>query len=265
MLDAVTQFVKNAAREELLPRFADIKRSFKSDGSVVTEADLAVQNRLTKELTAFAPAYRVLGEEMTEADQLALIESGDMGFWCLDPLDGTSNFAAGIPFFTVSLALVLHREPVLGIIYDPIRDECFTAIKRQGAWLNGTPLHCKPAGLPLNRAMAVVDLKRLGSLASRLVTSPPYSSQRNFGSVTLQWCWLAANRYHVYLHGRQKLWDYAAGALILREAGGFSETLDGEVILNHDLQPHSAMAASDPELFIAWKDWLNSQLAGNPA
>ena len=68
MLDAVTQFVKNAAREELLPRFADIKRSFKSDGSVVTEADLAVQNRLTKELTAFAPAYRVLGEEMTEAD-----------------------------------------------------------------------------------------------------------------------------------------------------------------------------------------------------
>ena len=87
---------------------------------------------------------------------------------------------------------------------------------------------------------------------------PPYLSQRNFGSVVLEWCWLAAGRFHVYLHGGQKLWDYAAGSLILSETGGFALTLNGAPVCCADLQPSSVVAALDAKLFQEWKMWLDS-------
>jgi myo-inositol-1(or 4)-monophosphatase len=257
MLEALAQIVRTAAREELLPRFAEAERRWKPDGSIVTEADLAMQQRMTFELAAFAPQYRLLGEEMPVEEQHALLQIRQGGLWCLDPLDGTSNFASGIPFFSVSLGLLIDRKPSLGLVYDPIRDECFMAVKGHGASLNGKPLHCGPIGLPLRKVIAVVDFKRLSPpLASALVSSPPYFSQRNFGSVALEWSWLAASRFQVYLHGRQMLWDYAAGALILAEAGGCSENLLGDPIFSEQLQPSSAVAACTPELFADWKKWL---------
>lgn len=109
----------------------------------------------------------------------------------------------------------------------------------------------------------MVDFKRLGSvLATELVTRPPYSSQRYLGSGALEWCWLAAGRFHVYLHGKQKLWDYAAGALILSEAGGCAETLQGEPIFSHELQPRSVVAAADARSFAEWRTWLAEQAVG---
>jgi len=257
MLEALAQIVKTAAREELLPRFAGIERRFKADGSIVTEADLAMQRRLAGELAAFAPQYRLLGEEMAEDEQQALLTDGGEGLWCLDPLDGTSNFASGVPFFSVSLGLLIDRKPALGLVYDPIRDECFAARAGVGAWLNGRPLHCHPAGVSLRKGIAVVDFKRLSpALAGALVARPPYCSQRNFGSVALEWCWLAANRFQVYLHGKQQLWDYAAGVLVLAEAGGMAESLEGEPIYTPALQARSAVAACDAALFDEWRAWL---------
>lgn len=257
MLEALAQIVKTAAREELLPRFAGSERRFKADGSVVTEADLAMQRRLAEELAAFAPRYRLLGEEMDAAEQESLLAAGDGGLWCLDPLDGTRNFAGGIPYFCVSLGLLVGREPVLGLVYDPVRDECFAAEAGRGASLNGRPLRCRPAGLELRRVIGVVDFKRLpAGLAQALALRPPYGSQRYFGSGALEWAWLAAGRFQVYLHGRQKLWDYAAGALILAEAGGFSASLEGGPVFTPALQPRSAVAACDAALFREWRDWL---------
>lgn len=259
MLEALAQIVKTAAREELLPRFAGIERRFKADGSIVTEADFAMQRRLAEELAVFAPQYRLLGEEMTAMEQQLVLESGDEGLWCLDPLDGTRNFASGIPFFSVSLGLLIDRKPALGLVYDPIRDECFTARAGSGAWLNGKPLHCHPTGVSLRKGIAVVDFKRLPpALAGDLVARPPYSSHRNFGSVALEWCWLTANRFQVYLHGKQQLWDYAAGVLVLAESGGFAETLEGGPIYTQALQPRSAVAACDGVLFEEWRAWLDS-------
>ena len=105
--------------------------------------------------------------------------------------------------------------------------------------------------------MALIDLKRFFlELAGCLVVSLPYKSQRSFGAVALDWCWLAAGRCHVYLHGKQKLWDYAAGCLILAEAGGSAVTLEGEPVFKPTLEPRSAAAALDPELFAQWKAWL---------
>ncbi len=115
---------------------------------------------------------------------------------------------------------------------------------------------------PLSEGVALIDLKRLPrALAARLASDPPYQSQRSFGAVALDWCWLAAGRCHVYLHGQQKLWDYAAGCLILQEAGGQAVTLEGEAVFATTLEPRSAAAALDPEVFRQWTAWLGIAVA----
>jgi len=257
-LGLLREIVMSAAREELLPRFARVKRGRKADGSVVTEADLVVQQRLAEALQTRWPDTVFLGEEMSAAEQDALLTTG-RPMWCLDPLDGTGNFAAGIPFFSVSLALLDQGRAMAGIVYDPVRDECFSALYGQGAQLNDTALASVHTGLTLQQATGLIDFKRLPrELAVRLVSDIPYASQRSFGSVALDWCWIAAGRCHVYLHGRQNLWDYAAGHLILQEAGGRAMTLSGEAVFVKTLQPRSAVAALDADLFDEWTRWLGS-------
>jgi myo-inositol-1(or 4)-monophosphatase len=171
----------------------------------------------------------------------------------LGPLDGTSNFAAGIPYFCVSLALLRQGEVELAIIYDPLREECFSAERGKGAWVNGEPLRAPQASRPLKQGIALIDLKRLTpELAARVVTHPPYSSQRNLGSGALDWCYVASGRVDVYLHGGQKLWDYAAGQLILAEAGGHASTLNGESVLINALHPRSVVGAADEGNYRQW-------------
>jgi len=259
-LTVLKNIIISAAQEELLPRFALVERQHKRDGSVLTEADLAVQSRIAAQLLQQWPETVFLGEEMTAAEQTKLLASSQP-VWCLDPLDGTSNFAAGIPYFCISLALLQQGEVLLGMVYDPVRDECFTASREQGAQLNGEPLQVQQTSLELGQTTALIDFKRLDkALATRLVTQIPYASQRSFGSVALDWCWLAAGRCHVYLHGRSNIWDYAAGNFIFDAAGGYSTTLDGEAVFTHALTPRSSVAAVDQSLFSAWTEWLGITL-----
>lgn len=255
-LSELCPLIVKAAREELLPRFARSERHYKADGSVVTEADLAMQQRLCTELAARWPEYGLLGEEMPAERQRAVFD-GPGGFWCLDPVDGTSNYAAGLPFFAVSLALMVERRPLLGVVYDPVRDECFSARVGAGAWCNDRPLRLAGEAMLLHRCIALVDFKRLpGPLAARLATHPPYASQRNLGSAALEWCWLAAGRVQLYLHGRQSLWDLAAAALILTEAGGACCQLDGSPLLDDRLSPRGVMAATGPGLLAELRGWM---------
>jgi myo-inositol-1(or 4)-monophosphatase len=257
-LQELSGLVTDIADRELPPRFNCRRGERKSDGSLVTEADLVMQEELAGALRRQWPDTAVLGEEMSADEQLAALQRTVDGVWCIDPLDGTSNFAAGVPCYAVSVALVRQGEPRLAVVYDPNRKECFAASPGQGAWLNGERLGACRLATPLREAMALIDLKRLpAALASRLAAAPPYKSQRNFGSVALEWCWLAAGRCHVYLHGRQQLWDYAAGCLILTEAGGRAVTLAGEPVFAPTLDPRSAAAALDSALFEEWKTWLN--------
>ena len=187
--------VARLAAQEILPRFAGTESSEKADGSVVTQADSAMQQALFDYLSRHWPQSLLLGEEMAPAQQQELLAQGEKALWCLDPLDGTSNFVAGLPFFSVSLALLQHGQPQLGIVYDPVRDECFVAIAEQGVWLNGVPLQHRPAPSALAQSIAVVDFKRLTpTLAARIAQDPPFRSQRNFGSCALEWAWLAAGR-----------------------------------------------------------------------
>ncbi len=264
ILSRLREIVVLAAREELMRRFAEVRRSIKADGSVVTAADTAMQSRMQSDLAAAWPQYGFLGEEMSEEEQSRLLREGGAGLWCLDPLDGTSNYASGIPYFAVSLALLIDGRPVLGLVFDPVRDECFMAQQGHGVWLDEMRLAPRTARPALRRCIAGVDFKRLkGNLAARLGEDPPYGSQRNFGASSLDWCWLAAGRFQLYLHGGQKLWDYAAGSLIHAEAGGLAETLEGESVCGGDLRPRSVIAAADAELFEAWRTWI--QLNSRPS
>ena len=255
-IEQLREIMVTAGREELLPRFARVERSHKADGSVLTEADMAVQDRIAVQLQQHWPDTVFLGEEMSSDEQQALLAS-DKPAWCLDPLDGTRNFSSGIPYFSISLALLQEGAVSIGLVYDPVRDECFAACRGQGASLNDDALVVMPAGLELKQATALVDFKRLDAvLATRLATEIPYASQRSFGSVALDWCWLAAGRCHLYLHGRSNIWDYAAGEMILREAGGYACTLDGEPVFSRSLTPRSSVGGVDELLFRAWCDWL---------
>lgn len=247
-----------AAEQELLPRFtADVVCTRKADRSIVTEADVAMQQRVREELTRRWPQHGFLGEEMSTQEHRRLLGALDGGLWCLDPLDGTTNFVSGVSYFSVSLALVKAEGPVLGLVYDPMRRECFAAQKGQGAWLGDTRLGTIEKGLTLAQCIAGIDFKRLPpELAVRLVRESPYGSQRNLGSAALDWCWLAAGRFDVYLHGGQKLWDYAAGSLVLQEAGGHAVTVQGEPVFSAGIQPRSVVAALDSRLFDEWRRWI---------
>lgn len=259
MLDSVTKIVKQAALQEIIPRYNNVVRQLKSDGSVITEADLAMQHSIAEALKQEWPHIDFLGEEMSDDEHQVLFDGAKNGLWVLDPLDGTSNFAAGIPYFSVSLALVENGEITLGVVYDPMRDECFSAQKGKGAFLNDEPLQASSYNFPMKKSIAIIDYKRLSEpLRHSLVAEPPYSSQRSFGSVALDWCWLACGRGHIYLHGKQKLWDYAAGYLILMESGGHACTLGGEKVFVGTMGSRSAVASSDEQFFNEWKSWLET-------
>jgi len=254
----IEQLVISVAKTELIPRFNDVKRHYKSDGSIVTEADHIVQKKLLEAFESLCPETVLLGEEMTTEQQQALFDSGQ-SLWCLDPVDGTSNFAAGVPYFSVSLALIDKGEIVFGLVYDPIHDECFTAIKGQGAWLNDQPLKLENTEVSLKRSIALIDFKRLpDKIATRLVTDIPYGSQRSLGSIAIELCWIAAGRGHIYLHAKQHLWDYAAAQLILLEAGGFARTLEDEPVYAHTMSPRSTLAAVNKVLFKEWQQYLKN-------
>ncbi len=169
--------VAEVAAQELLPRFQHVTAQRKADGSLLTAADLAVQGRLAALLRQDYPDYALLGEEMAAADQQQLLGASDSGLWCLDPLDGTGNFAGGIPVFAVSLALLRHGRIEAGVVHDPVRGESFWARRGGGAWLNGAPLRVPEAPRHLADTTALVDFKRLpAALATAVATRPPFVS-----------------------------------------------------------------------------------------
>ena len=228
----------------------------------MTEVDLANQAALQKKLREHWPELDLLGEEMTAAEQETRMASHSQGLWIVDPLDGTSNFTAGIPYFAVSVALYIEGQIRLGVVYDPNRDEAFAATDTTETTLNGKPLQRAPTPEKLSQTIGVIDFKRLSpELATRIATQQPFASQRSFGSVALDWCWLASNRFHIYLHGCSNIWDYAAGELIFRRAGGNSCTLEGEPVFQASVTPRSAVGALDQKHFESWTDFLGVKIS----
>jgi myo-inositol-1(or 4)-monophosphatase len=259
--DDLLQGLRITGQEELLPRFQGrITVEEKPDGSLVTSADHAVDARLRGVLDELFPGFAVLSEEQTRDAQQAVLSSG-RPLWLLDPLDGTTNFAGGMPFFAISLALVDAFGVEFGATYDPVRDELFSVMRGGGLRLNGeAPPRRRQEPRELEQCTALVDSKRLQPrIATALAVDPPYRSQRNLGACALEWAWLAAGRADLYLHGGQALWDSAAGTLMLAEAGGRMTDLDGGPVFRRSLDRPSAVAARSAELQERWLRWLDTR------
>ena len=251
-LVAIQEIIRSASASSLAIYYERSTANYKADGSIVTEADLAMQQALTTVLAERYPRVAMLGEEVSEEIQLEVINSSD-DYWCLDPVDGTTNFHATVPLFSVSLGLISQGEVKLGIVYDPNRDEFFGAIKGQGFWINGARVQRPDQPRGLGSCIAFIDFKRLSDeISTSLVLDTPYKSQRNIGTCALEWAWLAAGRVNLLLHGRERIWDYSAGVLLAQEAGGQSETFDAEPVFKQTLVPRSVIAASNRELFELW-------------
>jgi myo-inositol-1(or 4)-monophosphatase len=250
------QTVREVAQAVIMPRYLSAVRSRKADGSFLTEVDLKAQKALTRSLTRIIDCP-VLGEEMSGEEQLDLWQQGRAGLWCIDPIDGTTNFANGIPVFAASVGYLAEGRTILGVVYNPAADEAFYAERECGAWMNGTELPLRRPPASLSDCVAGVDFKRLPkALSDRLAVAPPYHSQRNFGCSALEWCFTAAGRLDLYLHGGQLLWDYVAGRLILAEAGGRMCTLSHDDFEADNVWKRSVIAAGSHELFGQWRDWI---------
>lgn len=186
-------------------------------GDLVTDADYAIQNRLQTALTALVPGSSFIGEE----DFTARDAVDDSPHWIVDPLDGTLNFASGLPFFGASVALLVERRPVVGVIYDHGADCLYDATAGGGARCDGVPFVWDaalaaraPAGISSGYLAHSAPADALSGAAA--IVGPRF---RIFGSQAIQLCWAAAGRLRLNLNYEAKLWDDAAGWLICREAG----------------------------------------------
>ena len=259
---AVTEILKVVAARELMPRFKHVAAERKHDGTIVTAADRAVESALAQELPSLFDCP-VLGEEMPIVEQRKIWRDAEW-FWCVDPLDGTGNFANGKRYFGISVALMHHRKSVLGVVFDPNADEVFHALRDAGAYLDGKRLKAAPTTHLIDASVEVGRFKRLGRLRVALIENRPFGKISMSGASVLQWCHVACGRVDAFIHAGEQPWDYAAGALILEEAGGRLATLlhdDYWRVEHADADwERSVIAARHPALFDEWKRWVRSHL-----
>ncbi len=215
----------------------------KADNSPVTKADMASQKYLDEALSALTPGIPVLGEELS-ADEVHVRTRGNEPekFWIVDPLDGTHNFASGIDVFCVSICFVDRGLPLLGVIYDPVRKDMYSAVAGGGAFRNGTRVSANGAK-DLKNYVISVHLRRLSPAMREFVTgslADTVERIREIGSLALKMAWIACGKHDGNIQGRVNFWDSSAGILLLQEAGGIcSDFLGGALTLSphgrHDL------------------------------
>ena len=226
-LNVMIKAARLAARS-LVKDFREVEAlqvSRKGPGDFVSRADLAAEKTIRQELMTARPAYGWLGEESDAAEG-----KDPTRRWIVDPLDGTTNFLHGMPHWAISIALEHKGQIVAGVIYDPVKDEMFTAEKGAGAWMNDQRLRVSgraemadavfATGIPFGASGALAE-----SLAQMGRLSPACAGVRRWGAAALDIAYVAAGRWEGYWEQGIHAWDIAAGLAILREAGGFSAPL----------------------------------------
>jgi myo-inositol-1(or 4)-monophosphatase len=219
----------------------------------VTDADVAAQDLIAKHIRSRFPDHGFLTEEAAPD----LPGEGDV-IWIVDPLDGTSNYSRGQSNFCVSIAAAAGQDVQVGVIYDPVRDELFSAAINQVGTLNGEPIAVSEIEDP-SRSIVGLDwghshTRRRKTLELLEAVAHDVHSVRAIGSAALALAWVAAGRLDAYFNVNLKRWDYAAGALLVTLAGGrFSTVSDGPVNLAH---PTESCLASNGLLHQKYVDLL---------
>ncbi|GAC1397715.1 MAG: inositol monophosphatase family protein [Pyrinomonadaceae bacterium] len=230
MINFALQTARDAGRI-LAERFGrNIQITHKGEIDLVTEADFASEALIIERIQTYFPQHAILAEESGVTD--ARGSKGDAEYkWIIDPLDGTTNFAHAYPCFCVSIALEHPRELIIGVIYDPIRDEMFAAERGAGATLNGRRIRVSQIE-DLNRALVCTgfppSLKGREQFARQFLNFIANAqSVRRDGSAALDFCYVAMGRFDGFWEDGLHTWDVAAGALIIAEAGGKVTDFDG--------------------------------------
>ena len=207
--------------------------SYKGEINMVTEMDRLSEKTIVETILKTFPGHGILAEEGSS------VESNSGFLWVIDPLDGTTNYAHGYPSFAVSIGLERHGEIVLGIVYDPLRDELFTAVKNAGSSLNGRQISVSrndilirsllATGFPYDR---VVSRENNLNYFNALIMES--QEVRRSGAASLDLCNLAVGRLDGYWELKLHPWDVAAGSLIVQEAGGKVSDFSGSRFSIHD-------------------------------
>ncbi|MBI4215782.1 MAG: inositol monophosphatase [Chloroflexi bacterium] len=213
---------------------------FKGRGNVVTDVDLQVEEAIVNLLKHEYPVFNILTEESERIDK------GSEFTWIVDPLDGSRNYASGVPFFAVTIALARQQEVLLGVTHDPIRGELFRAQKGRGAFLNETAItpsakrELKDGVIGFD--MGYVDDEGKRALELMLSLWPRMQTMRVMGSAALGLAYAACGRLDLYFHHNLAPWDIAAGMLLVQEAGGVITDRQGAPV---GLRSRAAIASNE--------------------
>ena len=218
--------------------------SEKSRANLVTEADVAAQEAIHRAIRERFPDHGFLGEE-----SLSVAGANSPYRWVIDPLDGTTNYVHRFPYYAVSIALERDRELLVGVVFDPNRDEMFTAVRGRGAMLNGRFLRASDTRR-LADAFAVASLpvgtsERDPAVARFLRVLPAARTVQRTGSAAMNLAYVAAGRVDAFLSSSLKPWDMAAGGLIVREAGGRVSRMNGRPL---DIEVPDLLATCGPAI-----------------
>lgn len=221
----VLKSVEEIAREAgaiLMDYYGEIHHiDYKGIGDIVTEADKTSEKLITERLESRFPDDAILGEEFG----MSAVQSDSC--WVTDPLDGTANYAARCPIFAVAIGLLHNGYPVLGVVFDPYTDRMFSAVKDGGATLNGVPIHVND-----REKLDPIGLFGFGSPVLEILHPfiPKCGKGRSLGSAALHVCSVATGYFDGSFDLYTKLWDIAAAAVILQEAGGRMTQPSGELL-----------------------------------
>lgn len=230
-MSSVLQEVEKCSRKagDILLSYHDkigLIRSYKSDGSFATQADLASEKYLIEALRPLIPGAGFYAEESG-------IQEGNEYSWVIDPLDGTTNFAHGLPYFCVAIALTYRQQPILGVIYQPTTQELFSAQHGCGAFLKKGSVSRKLSvsqETVFKKAAIVTCIKDVaGFLKGMDEFIPEWFHIRDYGAGALDIAYCAAGRFDGCFYEGTKWWDVAAGMVLVEEAGGKLTTLQGGV------------------------------------
>jgi fructose-1,6-bisphosphatase/inositol monophosphatase family enzyme len=230
---AVEALLCRAAAEIVLPRFEALRAHEiieKRPGDVVTVADLEAEHFLTKELPNVLPGSLVVGEEAHSKEPEILRRfDGDSPVWLVDPVDGTRNFTKGDPMFCMMVALVVRNRPIGAWIHDPLGGWTVVAEEGAGAWLNGARMTV-PEAPPVDRWIGMVNswyFEEPRRARLRAETKARFGRIRSLSCAGHDLVAQARGERHFSFYRRLWPWDHAPGALILREAGGAADTVEG--------------------------------------
>jgi myo-inositol-1(or 4)-monophosphatase len=217
------------AAKRLVRDFGEVENlqvSLKGAGDFVSNADRKAEETLREELTRARPAYGWLGEETGGEDA-----PDGMHRWIVDPLDGTTNFLHGIPHWAISVALERKGEIVAGVVFSPAQDELYAAEKGGGAWMNDRRLRVSGrrdmGEMVFGTGVPFADSKHLPRFIKDIAhLMPRCAGLRRMGAAALDLAYVASGRFDGFWERNLKPWDVAAGALLVREAGGFVRDID---------------------------------------